>query len=508
MGEIPKHTGPALLPAVLASTSIVIGALVLLGWATGRSWLTTFVPEHSATQPLSALLLVLAGSGLLAWAMFRRLGVAAALAAACLLLSLLIMLQHGGHGLLDLDEFLFPHVVRQQSAYLNPGRPSLPTVCAFAALSLAIIAVPVRHRMAGLFCSAASTIGIVITLISLLGHLFGLTGVTGALGFTQMALPTTLGVGALSIAILAIRQEAGWVSLLVGPSVGATVGRWLLPTIMVVPILVASLAFTGGQAGLYSTTFRMILITTTTVVLLGAFTLWGAAQLDQLEGVRKAADDLRRSEAALRLAEEQQRVLANELHHRVKNTITVVQAIAHQTFKQPVDLTEAKGVFDDRLRSLAGAHDLLVRQDAGGSSLSDVVRRSIEGGCGYDPDRVFLNGPDIVLASRQTLAMSMIVHELCTNAVKYGALSNDRGTVTVSWQVQPLAEGSQLTWLWQEADGPAVTPRERSGFGSKLIERILAADLNGAATMEFAVDGLRCQILASLNGETDGDGEP
>lgn len=191
-------------------------------------------------------------------------------------------------------------------------------------------------------------------------------------------------------------------------------------------------------------------------------------------------------------------MLASELHHRVKNSLTVVQAIAHQTFKQPADIDQAKALFADRLRSLAGAHDLLMSEEAGGSSLRDVIRRSIEGSCGFDVERTRLSGPDVHLSSRQTLALSMIVHELCTNAVKYGALSNDRGTITISWDIQPSAAGKYLEWIWQEDGGPAVQPRERKGFGSKLIERIMSADLNGAATMEFAPAGVRCRVEALL----------
>lgn len=499
MGASLKRAGLASLPSLLASIPLVIGVLVLVGWATMLPTLTTFMPGHSATQPLSALLLMFGGSALLAWSALGSLWISRALAGLCLLLSLAAMVLQGPDSGLVMDPLLLGSAVRQQAGYAHPGWPSLPTASALAALASAILAVPLRHRLAGLFCSVASTIGAIITLISLMSHLFGLTGVTGTLGFTQMALPTTFGVGAISAAILMLRQDAGWVRLLAGPSVGATVGRWLLPAMLIVPVSVAWLAYTGGNAGLYSPTFTLILITVTTVVLLGAFTLWGAAQLNELEGVRKAADDLRRSEAALRLAEERQRVLANELHHRVKNTLTVVQAIALQTFKQPDELEKAKTLFSDRLRSLAGAHDLLMSQEAVGSTLSEVVRRSIEGGCGFDRKRTFLRGPELHLSSRQTLAMSMIVHELCTNAVKYGALSNDKGTITVSWDVRHSPEGGHLTWTWQEAGGPVVKPRERKGFGSKLIEKIMSADLNGIATMEFAPQGLRCSVEAPLN---------
>lgn len=499
MGDSLNDTQSESLPIVLAAVPVAIGILVLFGWVFGLPLLTTFMPEHSATQPLSAVLILLAAFALQAWSAFRHLLISRLLAGLCLSLSLVALLMQGATIGFGIDQLFFSPTVRQQANYAYPGWPSVPTACAFAVLAAAILSVPFRQRWVGFFCSAASTIGVIITLVSLLGHLFGLTEVTAALGFTQMALPTTLGVGALSIAILVLRDDAGWMRLLSGTSVGATVGRWLLPVIVIVPVAVAWLAVIGAQSGLYSASFTAILITVTTVVLLGAFTVWGAAQLNELEGVRRTANDLRRSEAALRIAEERQRMLANELHHRVKNSLTVVQAIAHQTFKQPADIDRAKALFADRLRSLAGAHDLLMSEEAGGSSLRDVIRRSIEGGCGFDAERTRLSGPDVHLSSRQTLALSMIVHELCTNAVKYGALSNDRGTITVSWDIQPSAAGKNLKWIWQEAGGPAVQPRERKGFGSKLIERIMSADLNGAATMEFAPAGLRCRVEAPLD---------
>jgi len=192
-------------------------------------------------------------------------------------------------------------------------------------------------------------------------------------------------------------------------------------------------------------------------------------------------------------AEQRQRLLINELNHRVKNTLATVQAIAFQTLKGEMPLAEARGRFEARLMALSRAHSLLTAQNWEGASLSRVVADSTEYLAG-EHGRFEISGEEVRLAPRATLALALAFHELSTNAAKYGALSSDGGTVSISWTV---AEGA-LRILWKESGGPPVAEPALRGFGSRLIERGLAGDLGGTAALAFEPDGLRCTIEAAI----------
>jgi PAS domain S-box-containing protein len=193
-----------------------------------------------------------------------------------------------------------------------------------------------------------------------------------------------------------------------------------------------------------------------------------------------------------RQAEERQRLLLHELNHRVKNTLATVQAIAFQTLKGEVSLGEARGRFEARLLALSRAHNLLTGQNWAGASLEQVVRDATDY---LSRDRFEIEGETVWLAPRAAVAMALALHELGTNAVKYGALSGEHGTVSIRWSV----EARTLRMTWKERGGPEVVQPERRGFGSRLIEKGLATDLDGSAELRFEPDGLRCVIGASCD---------
>jgi PAS domain S-box-containing protein len=198
-----------------------------------------------------------------------------------------------------------------------------------------------------------------------------------------------------------------------------------------------------------------------------------------------------------RVAEEHQRLLINELNHRVKNSLATVQAIAFQTLKGDTPLAEARSRFEARLIALSRAHNLLTEQNWEGAALERVVRDSVEhlaGDC-----RFRISGPAFWLAPRSALALALALHELGTYAAKYGALSVDGGIIDIAWQE---AEGT-LRLDWKERGGPALVAPSRRGFGSRLIEQGLGADLGGEARIAFEPDGLRCTIEAAV-GEIGG----
>jgi PAS domain S-box-containing protein len=193
-----------------------------------------------------------------------------------------------------------------------------------------------------------------------------------------------------------------------------------------------------------------------------------------------------------KLAEERQRLLINELNHRVKNTLATVQAIAFQTLKGEISVEEGRARFEARLLALSRAHNLLTDKNWEGASLRRVIADSTEHLAG--PQRIDVEGPRIWVAPRAALALALAFHELSTNAAKYGALSAEAGSIRITW----ATEHDRLRLTWKEQGGPPVAQPSRRGFGSRLIQRGLAADLGGSASLVFEADGLRCDIEASL----------
>ncbi|PSJ41866.1 sensor histidine kinase [Allosphingosinicella deserti] len=194
-----------------------------------------------------------------------------------------------------------------------------------------------------------------------------------------------------------------------------------------------------------------------------------------------------------KIGEEHQRLLINELNHRVKNTLASVQAIAFQTLKGDITLGEARNRFESRLMALARAHTLLTEQNWERAGLEHVVRDATEH-LAENPGRFLVAGDPLWLTPRASLALALALHELGTNAAKYGALSNETGTVSIGWRI----ERGSLLLDWKEHGGPPVTAPLRRGFGSRLIEKGLGSDLNGHADLIFEADGVRCTIDAAL----------
>jgi PAS domain S-box-containing protein len=197
-----------------------------------------------------------------------------------------------------------------------------------------------------------------------------------------------------------------------------------------------------------------------------------------------------------RRTEEHLRLLVNELNHRVKNSLAVVQSIAAQTIRGE-DMDGARRAFEDRLAALAAAHDLLTSRNWQSASLREVIVKAGLG-CGAPSERLIVTGPELRVQPRSAVSLAMAVHELCTNAVKYGAFSNDEGKVSVEWSVDASGDESRLRLLWQEEGGPTVAPPMRRGFGTRMIERALAAELGGTARIDFLPGGISCTVEAPL----------
>jgi two-component sensor histidine kinase len=216
---------------------------------------------------------------------------------------------------------------------------------------------------------------------------------------------------------------------------------------------------------------------------------------EELGFLRKVADRVEVGVVQVE-AERQQSLLVHELAHRLKNTLSMVQAIASQTLRGSIDRAPLDA-FERRLQTLGMAHDVLVDRNWTGADMAATIRRVL-GVFGCE-DRFVLTGPEVALGARATLALALILHELGTNAVKYGALSNATGMVALDWQ---QSDGGRLTLAWQERGGPPVTPPTRRGFGSKLLQMGLAG--TGGSAVHYAADGVRAVMHADLAELTGG----
>lgn len=186
-----------------------------------------------------------------------------------------------------------------------------------------------------------------------------------------------------------------------------------------------------------------------------------------------------------RRAEEQQKLLLNESMHRIRNTLTTVQAMAMQTLRRTPKYE--RNAFLARLRSLGNAHELLTNENWDRASLRDVWDRAL---APFGNERFLIEGPDTWLSASNSLRLTMVLHELATNAVKYGALSKARGQVRIAWE---LGGPGPLKFSWQERDGPMVSSPERKGFGSLLIEQTF-----DEVHFDFAPQGLTCTWEISI----------
>lgn len=220
-----------------------------------------------------------------------------------------------------------------------------------------------------------------------------------------------------------------------------------------------------------------------------------AGQLtDGLDGAGQRLVGVVADITARKRAEAQRQLLVDELNHRVKNTLAVVQSIAQQTFKS-ANLPELTRTFQSRLTALAAAHSLLTRAQWDQTSLTELTRETAAAATGQ-VDRIRLDGPHVPLDPKKAVMVAMAIHELCTNAVKYGALSTETGHIEVTWS---RSRDGELHLVWQERGGPPVVPPTRKGFGSRMIEQALAHELAGRVRMEFHPDGLVCTIEGRLD---------
>jgi two-component system CheB/CheR fusion protein len=177
----------------------------------------------------------------------------------------------------------------------------------------------------------------------------------------------------------------------------------------------------------------------------------------------------------------------------VKNTLAIAQAIVSHTLRSAGATEAVQESVIARLQAVGKSHDLLLSSDWNGAELGALAREQLAAHLEVQRPRVHLFGPPVHLPPQAATAFGLLVHELATNAAKYGALSNDTGTVRVTWIAEPAETGRRVRLTWQEQGGPTVVPPARKGFGSLLLEQALKAEL-GSASLSFAPDGVECVV--------------
>jgi len=209
-----------------------------------------------------------------------------------------------------------------------------------------------------------------------------------------------------------------------------------------------------------------------------------------------------RANSELKEALERQALLSAELQHRIKNTLAVVGAIANQTMRGD-NVAAAREAFADRLMTLSHAHDILLRTSWTNAPIREVLNGALaphRSGQGH----IRASGPDLDLQPKQALALAVAVHELATNVAKYSALAGN-GRVEIVWSTGTINEVPSFRFIWTESGGPPVSQPASTGFGSRLIERMLGNDFAGKVDISYRPDGVACELIAPLSALTHSD---
>jgi two-component sensor histidine kinase len=188
--------------------------------------------------------------------------------------------------------------------------------------------------------------------------------------------------------------------------------------------------------------------------------------------------------------EEQVELLMHELSHRTKNLLAVIQSLVRQLTRQSSDMSDFETRFMARIGALARAHDLLVQRHWQGTPLADVAKTQLFAFVGHESSRVIFDGPNVMLRPETVQNLSLVMHELATNAAKYGALSTPGGRIVITWTPADDA----LTFCWREEGGPPVTAPTRRGFGHTVITRMLAQGSEPNVSFEFPREGVRVTL--------------
>lgn len=205
-----------------------------------------------------------------------------------------------------------------------------------------------------------------------------------------------------------------------------------------------------------------------------------------------------------KIAEEERELLAAELSHRIKNTLAVVQSLVEMMNGEIETIEEFREVLIGRLQALSRAHGLLLDKNWRGVELEELAQQTMAAFKIDSPEMILVGGDEIALSTKQAMGLSLILHELGTNAVKHGALSEHGGRLEIAWRAERAGDDRHVRLTWRERDGPRVEPPARKGFGTKMIEQICSYELDGEAKSDFAPEGLTFELVFQVEDPDSG----
>jgi two-component sensor histidine kinase len=482
-----------------------VGCMVLAGWALRVPWLRTVLPGYATMKPDTAGGFVLIGLALAmlarpmgkpAW-MTASARLAAGLVAAFMAATLLeytfgkdlgintLILRALGRG----EEILTGRGAGgNRWAPLMAPSPATITGLMLAALSVLLVdgAGRARVRPSEMLAACAGMIGLVATL----GYAFGVAELYQFGLFFSTALHTAVCLVAIGAGVLLARAEWGAMSVLTSPLEGGRLARGLVPLTGIAPLALAWGVLAGHHQGWYGPSMAVALLGVSSAVVLAAAVLMTAWSLN-------------RSDAARRKVEARQSMMMAELDHRVKNNLAAVLSLAELTIGSSGSLEAFGSTFTGRVRAMARTHEALAATRWEGVRLRELVRMTVsplaDGG-----KRLETEGEDVMLPSRASSAICVMLHELATNAAKYGAFSKPEGRVHVAWSMDAT---KHLTLEWRETGVDSIQEPTRRGFGTELIHGSVGHELQGTVIIEYRPPGLRCRITAPLSQVEHGSAE-
>lgn len=326
----------------------------------------------------------------------------------------------------------------------------------------------------------------IIAAVGVLGYAYSVGAFQREGPFSRMALVTAMALGILSAGVLLSRPDRPWVIAILGGGEASALTWHLLPTVVALPLVL-------GWLGVQAIRSSFLQAETSVALLVIVLVLWLAGlSLRLARNVERRAVAERIMRENLQHNAKRQEVLVNELQHRTRNLLAVVAAVANQTVKRGGSLA----AFEDRLQALGRAQGLLSQGGGDVAEIGALVHAELAAYIEGAPDRVTISGPTVHLTARQVQNFALAVHELTTNAVKYGALRGDAGRLAVTWDfVLDRRQRRRLALTWVES-GFTIDPQSvtRRGYGTDLIQRALAYALQAEVDYTLGTDGVRCRV--------------
>jgi len=464
----------------LCAGIVILGVLVIIGWLRGVEPLKSVVPGLPTMKFNTAAAMALVGIGLAAAnyrALFWRV-LATIAGAAAASIGLLTFFQYAAGVDLGIDQLFVADTGTLRGSGF-PGRMSWLTAAAWMALGPAIILLA-QGRSRRAIAIAHILIGYAgfVSVLAVAGYTFGAEAFWGIGFYTQIAVHTAAGLAVVVVAGLMTRAREGWLEPYADSPAARSMLVRLLPLSLAVPAGLGLLLMLGAGLGAFNAPYAFAVFIPTTGIAMIVGSLWIARKQREAE--------------ILRLQYERHlQLLVGELNHRVKNTLAIVQSLAHQSLADHASPAEAKAAFVGRLQALAAAHNMLTSRNWENLPLDQLLKGVLEAH-GNVGQRFQLDGPSIELSPKASVTMAIAAHELATNATKYGALSSLGGRVRISWS----NDGGQFRFRWQESGGPRYEPPSVEGFGTRMLKRALASEMGGTARLDFAPEGLTYELIS------------